>query len=64
MQVVNVYNNFPEWARENIPTLIMWGGYSLILFTYWLLGLPMVLLIAGAFVVQVRSWINFTRAHH
>lgn len=43
----------PEIALENVPSLILWAIYALLLSIYSLFGLPLVVVVALLFVVKI-----------
>jgi hypothetical protein len=53
--VVSGFRNSLPWCSRNVPTLLLWVTYALVLFITRISGLPTVLLICAAFVIKIPS---------
>jgi hypothetical protein len=52
-ELATMLRTSPELVLNNIPTVIMWAGFGLVIGIYYLLGLPLVALIAVLFVGKI-----------
>jgi hypothetical protein len=54
-QVLAILKNSPTWARENVAVLVLWFLYLLFTILYMALGLPIIVLVTVAVLLQVTS---------
>jgi hypothetical protein len=54
--LLKIVRNLPIWLPRNVPTVLLWLLYLLAALLSHLLGLPTLLLVAGAFIAKVPEY--------